>query len=511
MGEYLLAHDIGTSGNKATLFTAEGELVKSCVISYDAHYFRDTWVEQNAEDWWRAVCSSSKKIIESTGIAAEEIEAVSFSGQMMGCLCVDKNGKPLRPSIIWADQRAREQVMRIEREISQQEFYHISGHRNTASYGIQKLMWIRDNEPEVYANTYKVLNAKDYIIFKLTGEFLTDPSDANGFTCFDLKTFRWSDRILDCTGIDKAKLPEIVPSVHVAGRVTKEAASHTGLRQGTPVVVGGGDGVVANIGCGSTEPGRTYCCMGTSAWITTTSRKPVYDEQMRTVTWAHVIPGMYAPNGTMQYAGGSYSWVKNTICTAEMEKAEQTGQSPYDFMDERIRESAVGSNGIIFLPYLLGERAPRWDADAKGAWIGLKPENTKGDILRSVLEGVTMNLSICLDILRTQMEIQEITVVGGGAKSPVWRQIMADIFNARIKVPRLLEEGGSMGAAVIAGVGTGIYSNFSAIHHFIKVEQEQKPDAAAAGDYEKIKKMFDLYYFALKDAFQKTADTANKG
>ena len=169
---------------------------------------------------------------------------------------------PCGPLLSGRIREQEKQVMRIEREISQQEFYHISGHRNTASYGIQKLMWIRDNEPEVYANTYKVLNAKDYIIFKLTGEFLTDPSDANGFTCFDLKTFRWSDRILDCTGIDKAKLPEIVPSVHVAGRVTKEAAAHTGLRQGTPVVVGGGDGVVANIGCGSTEPGRDVLLYG---------------------------------------------------------------------------------------------------------------------------------------------------------------------------------------------------------------------------------------------------------
>ena len=508
MEKYLLAHDIGTSGNKATLFTVDGKLIKSSVISYGAHYFHDTWVEQDAEDWWRAVCASSREIIESTGIQAGDIAAVSFSGQMMGCLCVDSDGNPLRPAIIWADQRSQKQVRQIERQIPQYDKNHIADHRNTASYGIQKLMWIRDNEPQVYEKTYKVLNAKDYIIFKLTGRFVTDPSDANGFSCFDLKTFQWSDEILSCTGIDRGKLLEIVPSIQTAGAVTKEAALQSGLKQGTPVVVGGGDGVVANIGCGSVAPGKTYCCMGTSAWITTTAEHPIFDEQMRTVTWAHVIPGLYAPNGTMQYAGGSYNWVKNIMCTAEMEKAEKEGKSPYNYMDAMIGESKAGSGGVIFLPYMLGERAPRWDADARGAWIGLKPENTRGDMLRSVLEGITMNLSICLDILREQTPIQEITVAGGGAKSRIWRQIMADIFQAKMQVPSLLEEGGSMGAAVIAGVGAGVYADFSVINRFIKIDKVQEPHVPAARTYEKAKQNFDLYYFALRDAFKKAADTA---
>lgn len=410
---YILAHDLGTSGNKATLFSEDGRLIKSEVFSYDAHYFNDTWVEQNADDWWNAVCRTSSSLIQSTGVDPGEIGAISFSGQMMGCLCVDRNGTPLRPSIIWADQRAQKQVAQIEEHISQQDFYHIVGHRNTASYGIQKLMWVRDNEPEIYEQTYKTLNAKDYIVFKLTGKFYTEPSDANSVACFDLKTFQWSEEILKITGIDPDKLPQIKPSTFVAGGVTKEAARATGLAEGTPVVMGGGDGVVANIGCGSISPGKTYCCMGTSAWITTTAEKPIFDEQMRTVTWAHVIPGMYAPNGTMQYAGGAYNWLKNTVCSMESYKAKEEGTSPYTYMNEQIEKSTVGANGLIFLPYLLGERAPRWNPDAKGAWIGIKPETTRGDLLRSVLEGVTMNLSICLDILRTQMDIKEITVVGG--------------------------------------------------------------------------------------------------
>ena len=507
MSKYLLAHDIGTSGNKATLFSVEGDLVKSKTVSYDAHYFNDTWVEQEAEDWWHAVCQSSKELVYDAGIEAKDIVSVSFSGQMMGCLCVDKEGRPLRPSIIWADSRAQKQVRQMEERISQKEFYHISGHRNTASYGIQKLMWIRDNEPEIYKKTYKVLNAKDYIVFKLTGRFYTEPSDANSFGCFDLKNFKWSGKILDCTGIDGEKLPDIVPSTHVAGEVTREAAEQTGLAEGTPVVMGGGDGVVANIGCGSIAPGRTYCCMGTSAWITTTTMEPVFDEQMRTVTWAHVIPGMYAPNVTMQYAGGSFGWVKNIICSMESDMAKMMGASPYDYMSRLAGESAAGAGGVIFLPYMLGERAPRWNPYAKGAWLGMKPENTRADMLRSVLEGITMNLSICLDILRTKTKIEEITVVGGGAKSEVWQQIMADVYDAEIKVPRLLEEGGSMGAAVIGGVGVGAYEDFSAIDRFIKIDKTRIPDRESVKKYRGIKEVFDKYYFALEDVFEKIYKT----
>lgn len=505
MSKYILAHDLGTSGNKASLFSENGTLLESRTISYNTKYFNDTWVEQNANDWWDAVCKSSRILISSSNINPADIAAVSFSGQMMGCLCVDKMGKPLRPSIIWADQRAQEQVKQIEQQINQQDFYHIVGHRNTASYGVQKLMWIRDNEPDIYKKTWKVLNAKDYIVYKLTGNFFTEPSDANSFACFDLSTFNWSDKLIKIAGIDRDKLPDIIPSTGIAGKVIHEAAQLTGMTEGTPVIMGGGDGCVANIGCGSIAPGITYCCMGTSAWITTTAKKPIFDPEMRTVTWAHVIPGMYAPNGTMQYAGGSYNWVKNTIAKYETIQAEKSGISPYDLMNKLIEQSSIGSNGIIFLPYLLGERAPRWNQDAKGCWVGIKPENTRGDMFRSVLEGVTMNLSICLDILRTQMPIEEITVVGGGAKSVVWRQMMANIYNAKIRSLTVLEEGNSMGAAVIGGVGSGLFKDFTAIHRFIKVANEVSPEPEAVEEYKSVKRDFNIYYDALADAFHRTS------
>ena len=503
MKQYLLAHDLGTSGNKATLFCTDGTLERSRIVTYNTHYFNDTWAEQNAADWWQAVCLSTRELIAETGIAPEQIKAVSFSGQMMGCLCVDRYGKPLRPSIIWADQRAVSQAEAVESKISQKDYYQIVGHRNTASYGIQKFMWIKDHEPEIYNQTYKILNAKDYIVFQLTGTFCTDYSDANSCGFFDIRTFSWSEELLSYADIPVDKLPDPKPSTFCAGGVTAKAALLTGLSAGTPVIIGAGDGVATNVGAGSISPGKTFCCLGTSAWITTTSDAPLYDEHMRTVTWAHMVPGMYAPNGTMQYAGGSYSWLKSVICQKESADAESAQISAYDFINREISKSPIGSNNLIFLPYLLGERAPRWDARAKGAWIGIKPETTRNDICRSVLEGITMNLSLILDVLRLQTPVSQIMVLGGGAKGAVWRQMMADVFNTQITVPALLDEAGAMGAAVNAGVGAGIFENFCAIDRFLEIRSVHIPDEKAVSEYLPAKELFNECYDALKNVFQK--------
>ncbi len=441
--------------------------------------------------------------MEQGNIPPGQIAAISFSGQMLGCLCVDKSGNPLRPSIIWADQRAVAQASALEESISQWDFYHLTGHRNTASYGMQKLMWIKENEPEIYEQTYKTLNAKDYIVFKLTGNFYTDYSDGNSNGCYDILHWKWSEELISYAGLDPDKFPELKPSTFTAGYVTPAAAKETGLCEGTPVIMGGGDGVAANVGAGSISPGKTYCCLGTSAWITTTSEQPVFDDKMRTVTWAHIVPGLYAPNGTMQYAAGAYNWIKNTICQQESLEAARSGGSPYDYMNQEIEQSKPGSNGILFLPYLLGERAPRWNPHAKGAFIGIKPENTKNDLLRSVLEGVTLNLSLILDILKTHIPIDELLVLGGGAKGAVWRQIMADIFGTRIYVPELLDEAGSMGAAITAGVGCGLFRDFSVAETFIHIRETHLPDSENQSTYRHVKELFDDYYHALEPVYKK--------
>ena len=508
--KYILAHDLGTSGNKATLFSEEGRLVTSEVHSYDCHYFNANWAEQNPEDWWNAICVTTKNLIDKAGIDAGDIAVVSFSGQMMGCLCVDREGNPLRPSIIWADQRAQAQAAAIEKEIPLRDFYRIAGHRNSASYGIQKLMWVRDNEPEVYARTYKTLNAKDFIVLRLTGKWYTEPSDATSNACIDLETLQWSEKIVAASGIDGDKLPEIVPSTTVAGEVTKWAAERTGLKPGTAVVMGGGDGLCSNVGAGSISPGRTFCCIGSSAWVATTSSKPLFDEQMRTFTWAHIVPGLYSPTGTMQSGGGAYQWLKQRLGKYETAAAQAEGKSPYQLIDQEAAKSPAGSNGVIFLPYLLGERAPRWNPNATAAWLGLKMENERSDIFRSVMEGVTLNLNIILESFRRSIPIDELLIVGGGAKGKVWCQMLADVFNARIKVPTLLEEATSMGAAVTGGVGAGIFKDFTAIDRMLEINQELVPDPAAAAAYGPVKETFEACYQALLPVYERMAGQSER-
>ncbi len=503
MKRYLLAHDVGTSGNKATLFSVDGELVGSKTYPYGTRYFNNNWAEQNPHDWWEAVCHSTKELVQDIDVS--EIAAVSFSGQMMGCLCVDKTGTPLRDSIIYCDQRAQKECQDILQQIDPKDFYKIVGHRANESYSLEKLMWVKNNEPEVYKNTYKMLHAKDYIIFKHTGNMVTDHSDASGTNAFDLNTFSWSEKIIDIAGIDGEKLPELKKSIDIAGTVTTKAAQETGLKEGTPVVVGGGDGSCAGIGVGCIKTGLAYNYLGSSSWIALMVDQPVYDEKMRVMNWAHTIPYALQPSGTMQTAGASYNWLKNEICALEVKQAEEQGISPYELINQAIEQSVPGANGILFLPYLLGERTPRWNADAKGAFIGLNVSHKRADVLRAVMEGITYNLEIILSIFRQHVDIDTITVIGGGAKGEVWRQMMADIYNAKILKPNYLEEATSMGAAIIGGVGSGVFKDFNVVDRFIKIESEQMPNEQNRAQYLKMMPIFDDCYYALENIYEKLA------
>lgn len=503
MTTYLLAHDLGTSGNKATLFTSEGTLVKSCVHSYPTDYFNNNWAEQDADHWWRAICDSTREIL--TGIDAESVAVVSFSGQMMGCLCVDREGKPLRKSIIWADMRAERQANQIREGMDEQDFYRITGHKISPSYSIEKLMWIRDNEPEIYARTYKMLQAKEYILFKLTGAFVTEYTDACGTNVFDLNTLDWSEKLISLTGIDGDKLPDAHPSTHIAGDVHAVAAEATGLVKGTPVVCGGGDGICAAVGAGCIKPGTAFNYIGSSSWISSTTEAPIYDDGLRTFNWPHIVPGYYSPCGAMQSAGGSFSWLKNEIAKFETVEGEKQDVSPFELINEVITQSPAGANGLIYLPYLLGERSPRWNPNARGAFIGIKMEHQRADVFRSVLEGVTFNLGLILDIFKQHVEIPEMVLIGGGAQGALWRQIMADIYELPVLKPNYLEEATSMGAAITGGVGVGVFPNFDVVDRFIEIETRQTPIEENSAVYAKIKPIFDASYHALVGVYEQMA------
>jgi xylulokinase len=473
--------------------------VKSATIGYGSDYFNNNWAEQNPEDWWNAVKEASRRIV--AGIDPAEIAVIGFSGQMMGCVCVDAAGRPLRPAILYCDQRGTAEEAEILSRIDALEFYRITGHRASASYSAAKLMWVKKHEPEIYAKTAKMLHAKDYINFKLTGVMKSEYSDASGTNLLDLGRLAWSERLVAIAGLDGDKLPDLVPSTAIVGELTRSAAEDLGLEPGIPVVAGGGDGVCAGVGVGSVKPGVTYNYLGSSSWIATTSAEPIFDDSMRTFVWAHAVPGTYHPCGSMQTAGASYAWTRNTLCGLEKAAASGLGLDAYELMNAQVQRSPRGANGLVFLPYLLGERTPHWNPAAKGAFLGLTLGHTRDDLLRAVMEGITMNLSVILEIFRSRVEIPAITVIGGGAKGAVWRRIMADVYEAEILRPNYLEEATSMGAAVIAGVGCGLFPDFSAAERFTVVEERTAPDPSSYPEYRRMKVLFDDCYGALAPLF----------
>lgn len=501
MPKYLLAHDLGTSGNKATLFTTDGTLIRSCVSGYGTHYYNGNWAEQNPEDWWKAVCSSTKELIQT--IDPSEIAAIAFSGQMMGCLCVDENGRPLYDSIIWADMRAQDAEKHIAEKIGAKEFFRTTGHRPGASYSLAKYLWLREHEPDVYKKTYKILQAKDYMVYKLTGRFLTDYNDATGTNAFDINAFDWSDRILDAVGVPREVFPEAVESTRIVGEVTGLAAGECGLKKGTPVVMGAGDGGCGALGAGCVKNNMTYCCMGTSAWIAHVSDHVILDDKMQLVNWAHAVPGLISTNGTMQCAGTSYTWMRENLCAAEELLARQNGESIYPYINAAINAATPGCNGLFYMPYLCGERCPRWDASAKGGFYGLKMENTRNDMIRSVVEGIAYNMRVILDIMRNYAAIPEMSIMGGLVKSKTNLTILSDVMNIRLNTLNYDDEATSVGAAVLAGVGSGYLKDFSEVNKFSWTVDSVLPNDAYREIYDTMVKRFDETYYAMKDVYGK--------
>lgn len=495
MGKYLLAHDIGTSGDKASLFTVEGELVKSTVASYDVNYQAGGVAEQNPADWWQAVCDATRKVIE--GIHAEDILAVSFSGQMQCCLTVDKNGNVLRPAMIWADNRAQKQADELKKNLGDIDAYSLLGHRLSPSYSIEKLMWVRDNEPEIYKKTFKILQVKDYIIYRMTGRFVTDYSDASGTNALDLEGLCWSDEILEAARIEKDKLPELHKSTDVIGNLTEEAAEALGLTTSTKVVCGGGDGPCSALGAGCVEKNQMFLTFGTSAWIGGTTEKKFLDKDQVFFCFAHVIPGKYMPCGTMQSAGSSYAYARNTFCGEEIRKAKEQGISSWDLINKLVSSSPAGAKGLVFLPYLTGERAPRWNPDASGSFMGIRMYHKREDYIRAVLEGVAMNLELILQSYRQYMDIDDMILTGGGAKGDIVAKILSDVLNVNMHRPDHVEEATSIAAAVIAGVGCGVYDDFDEIHRFLKITDSVSPDETVQDCYRERKKVFDDVYQVL--------------
>jgi xylulokinase len=511
MPSHIIAHDLGTTGNKATLYDREGQLLGSSFYAYDTEYAYTGWAEQNPEDWWKAVCYSTHELLQKTQAAQSDIACMTFSGQMMGAVALGKDARPLQNAFIWADTRALEQEKWIAERISFSEIYEITGHRLSASYSLAKILWIRQYRPDIYNAAYKFVHAKDAIVARLTGEFVTEPSDASGMNLYNLMTGQWSEQILDAVELPISKLPEIHPSIAVVGSVRPDIAEEVGVAAGTPVVIGGGDGACAAAGAGVIREGSAYNYIGSSSWIALSTQDPVFDPGYRTFTFGHVIPNMFMPTGTMQAAGASYQWTRDQLAIAEKQVAQALGISAYELMNSEVETTAPGAEGLFYLPYLMGERSPRWNPRARGAFVGLTIRHTRAHMSRAVLEGITMNMRVILDAFRDQgKQINAMRVIGGGARGKVWNQTMADIYGMPVQRLKILEEATSMGAALVGGVGVGVYPDFSMIEHMNEVVETVAPNPAASAHYNVMYPIFNAIYEALVPVYDQIADLPSR-
>ena len=497
----IVAHDLGTTGDKATLFDAvAARPVATATEPYETSYPQPNWAEQNPQDWRRAFTRCTQRLLEASSVPPASIAAVSFSGHMQCALVVDRAGEPLHPAIIWADQRATHQADLIRQVFGEDYIYQLTGHRISPAYTAAKLLWLKENQPGVYSQIGQVLQPKDYLAYLLTGAFATDFSDASGSQLFNLTQRCWAEDVIQVIGLNPAVFPQVTASATVVGVVNAEAAKATGLLQGTPVVIGGGDGACATVGAGSVQEGDTYTYIGSSAWIALTTRQPIFDPQRRTFNFAHLDPDLYFPIGTMQAAGGSYSWLE------ALYRRDQDGNTLFASMDAAAKAVPPGANGVLFLPYLLGERSPYWNPFARAAFIGLAMSHGWAEMSRAVLEGVAFNLRLILDTLRAQgIQIEAMRLIGGGARSPLWRQILADVFQLPIHLPSLPLEATALGAVIAGGVGVGLFPDYSVASRLIPASEAEQPDAANRSRYDALYQLFQQSYVALEPVFARLA------
>ncbi len=452
----IISHDLGTTGDKATLVSDDGRVLAACTSTYRTDFGPRGKAEQDAEAWWAALCTATGELLSRAEVDAGEVEAVSFSGQMMGALLLDGSGTPVRPAIIWADTRSVAQSTTLVARVGMERGYAITGHRLNPTYSLSKIMWVRDHEPEVFARARVVVLAKDFVAYRLTGVLATDPSDASSTNAYDQTAGRWSTELIEAADLPTGLFPEIVASTQVIGHVTAAAARATGLRAGTPVVMGGGDGPMGALGAGIIGPeSGAYAYLGSSSWVSVAADAPLHDPQLRSMTFNHVIPGRYVPTATMQAGGASLEWVVDTL-VPDHERPDR-----FTSLLAAAAEVPASEDGLYFLPHLLGERSPYWNPAARAVFAGLARHHGPAHLTRAVVEGVAFNLYTgLLAITENGPRIDAVDAIGGGANSPLFLQVLADVWGVPVTRRNLVDEATAVGAAIVAGVGVGVFADF---------------------------------------------------
>ena len=505
MPDYLLAHDLGTTGDKATLFDAEGRLLRTAFAPYSTQHPRPGWAEQNPNDWWQAVCRSTRQILSEAPEAGGRLAAVGFAGMMNGCLLVDDTGHALHSALIHADTRSVEQCDRIAAEIGDGRAYSLTGNRVAPYFTLGKLAWLREKSPEIQARARWCVQTKEYIQGMLTGVWgVTDRSDASLTGCFDMQSGVWSEEMASAGGIPLRLLPEVRASTTVTGRVTAEAARETGLRVGLPVVLGGGDGACATAGAGAVSAGDAYHYLGGTSWVAAVTEGYRPDPSRRLSVFCALDPSQFVLYGTVQSAGSSLDWFRAAIgIGGTVEVADE-----FAALDELAASAPVGSRGLFFLPYLAGERSPIWDARARGVYFGLTSAHGRAELARATYEGVAYALNGNLAALKDLGLMPDVVrVLGGGMRSPIWRGILAAVYGRPIQLLDRLSEATSCGAAMAAAVGIGLVPDFAAAAVlFAPLGERESPNLNDVAFYARGYAFFQSLYPAMADRFAALAE-----
>ena len=503
---YLIGVDLGTSGTKTVLFAEDGTVAASCTIEYPLYQPQNGWAEQDPLDWWNAVCGTTKAVIAKAGISASEIKGVGLSGQMHGLVMLDKSGNVLRKSIIWCDQRTAKECEEITQKVGAENLIKITANPALTGFTASKIMWVKNNEPEIYEKCAHILLPKDFIRYKLTGEFATEVSDASGMQLLDVPNRKWSDQVLDALQIEKSLLGKVYESPEITGKVTKAASDLTGLAEGTAVVGGAGDNAAAAVGTGTVQDGRAFTTIGTSGVVFAHTSKLSIDPKGRVHTFCCAVPGAWHVMGVTQGAGLSLKWFRDNFCHEEMIAAAGMKKDPYFLMDKQAEEIPIGSDRLLYLPYLMGERTPHLDPNCRGVFFGLSAMHTRQHLLRAVMEGVTFSQRDSVEVLREMgVSINEMLACGGGGSSPLWRQMLADVYGCPVKTV-VSKEGPALGVAILAGAGTGVYPSVQdGCAAVIKTNPPQNPISQNSAEYEKFYNIYRALYPALKNNFSELA------
>jgi len=454
-----LGIDIGTSGTKTIAINESGAILASASAEYPCEHPRPGWSEQDPQDWWRATASTVRGVMVKAHLKPEDVAAVGLSGQMHGSVFLDAKGEVVRPALLWNDQRTGAEAAEIEAKAGGREgLVRLVGNRALTGFTAPKLLWLRKHEPQHWDRVRQVLLPKDYIRFRLSGTYATEVSDAAGTLLLDVANRRWSRELLGLLEIDPALLPECFESFEVSSVVSASGASATGLGEGTKIVGGAGDQPAGAVGNGIVRSGVVSATMGTSGVVFAHAPEPGFDPLGRLQRGCHAVPGAWCVMGVVLAAGGSLQWYRNELSRAEIELATLHGVDPYFILNDEAALAGPGAEGLFFLPYLTGERAPYYDSDAKGAWIGLTVRHGRPHLIRSVLEGATYAMRDSLELIREMgVTVDQVRVSGGGARSALWRQIQADIYGVDVHTVNATE-GPAFGVALLAMVGAGVFS-----------------------------------------------------